>query len=93
MKHDPISTFVPGCADPDERRLRERLQKARDMATARAGHLQDGHARQLNWMVVELSSAHVYAPVDCERLGAAADQCLRLICAASAAEYIEGARA
>lgn len=94
MRMDPISLFVGGCSDPEERKLRERLVRARDLATVNASRLEPGgHAQTLSVLAVELTSAHCFAPCSIERLKTAADQTLRLLAAASCAESLEGASA
>ena len=49
---DPIGLFIPACTD-DERKLRERLLMAREIATSRVAHLRSANARTLTWLLLE----------------------------------------
>ncbi len=89
MSGDPIATMMPGCFSEDEERLRRRLLNARDISTEKATRLSPGQAHALSWMTVDLASAFVFRPVPLETLQAVADQCLRLMSAASASQYLE----
>ena len=82
---DPVGLFCPGCT-PDERRLRERLLKARDIAGNRVRNAATAHGRALLWMVVETATTWVYALAPLDELEAACRQCVRLIQCAGFAE-------
>jgi hypothetical protein len=78
---DPIGLFLPGCAD-DERKLRERLMRAREFATSKVVYLRSPNARILTWMLLETVSSHLYASASQEDLRDVISQCLRLaLCA------------
>ncbi len=85
---DPIGLFIPGCSD-DERRLRERLLKAREIATSRVVGLRSSNARILLWLLLETVTDHLYAACSQEQLRDAADHCVRLFMCATHAERLE----
>jgi hypothetical protein len=88
---DPIGLFIPGCRN-DERHLRERLLKAREIASSRVVHLRSANARILTWLLLETVTEHLYAPVTEDELRDAADQCLRLFMCSQFAERLETGR-
>lgn len=76
----PLSSgeaFLPGC-EGEELKLRERLLKGRNMATARLHVLQSANARALLWMMIETASAWVFVSASTDDLRAAANHCVRL---------------
>ncbi len=87
---DPIGLFMPGCTD-DERRLRERLLKAREFATARVVHLRSADARIFIWLLLDTVTVHLYASATLEELEDALAQCLRLSMCAQYSERLAGA--
>jgi hypothetical protein len=87
---DPIGLFMPGCTD-DERRLRERLLKAREFATARAVHLRSADARIFTWQLLDTVTVHLYASATLEELEDALEHCLRLSMCARYSERLAGA--
>jgi hypothetical protein len=82
---DPISLFMPGC-DEDERKLRERLLRAREFATSKVVHLRSANARILTWMLLETVTDHLYASATLDELQDIINQCLRLTMCANFAE-------
>jgi hypothetical protein len=82
---DPIGLFLPGCSG-EERKLRERLLKAREFGSVRLLRLQSGTARTLTWLALDTVTTHLYAPVPIEDLRDAVHQCLRLTMCANFAE-------
>lgn len=61
---DPVDVFAPWAGE-EERALRIRIHRARDVATARAGRSQHGRARTLYWLAAQLASDWVFtrAPI------------------------------
>ena len=86
-----IEAFLPGC-EGEELKLRERLVKGRDVATARLPALQSANARALCWMIVETASAWVFVSASTDDLRAAANHCVRLFMCADFFERMEGGR-
>jgi hypothetical protein len=82
---DPIGLFLPGCPE-DERKLRERLLRAREFATSKVVYLRSTNARILTWMLLETVSSHLYASASQDDLRDVLDQCLRL---AMCADFFE----
>jgi hypothetical protein len=74
---DPISTFIPGCGD-DERKVRGRLYRARDIATSRVTNVKSGDARELYWMAIRTCTEWLYRPAKLDELRDAIDNCTRL---------------
>lgn len=56
---DAVSVFAPW-AGPEERQLRVRIHKARDVAQARAGRSRHGRARSIYWIASQFSSDWVF---------------------------------
>lgn len=90
---DPIGTFLPGCVDPEEVKLRTRLLTARELATSRIPLLQSEHARTLNWILLETVQAWVYGPASVDELRDVANHCLRLFMCSTFAEAAQGGEA
>ncbi len=88
--NDPIGLFRPGCTD-EERRLRERLLKAREFATARVVHLRSADARIFTWLLLDTVTVHLYASATLEELEDALEHCLRLSMCAQYSERLAGA--
>jgi hypothetical protein len=55
----PVDIFAPACKGED-RELRLRLHKARDIATARATRCKHGSARVVYWLAADIASAWVF---------------------------------
>jgi hypothetical protein len=89
---DPIGLFVPH-ATPEERKLRQRLNNARTLASARAVGSQSDNARTLFWMVEHVASGWIFAGAKMEHLEAIANTLVRLFQSASDFERIEGEQA
>jgi hypothetical protein len=88
---NPIDTFIPGCTDRG-RRIRQRLLKARDLASSRVANLSSGHARSLTWMLIETATWWVFSPATPDDLEDVANHCLRLFMCADFAEQMENGR-
>jgi hypothetical protein len=86
---DPVGLFLPGCAG-EERKLRERLLKAREFGSVRLLRLRSREARTLTWLSLDTVTAHLYASVPLEELQDAVHQCLRLTMCANFAEQQGG---
>ncbi len=88
MLADPLGTFIPGCGD-DERKLRSRLYRARDIATSRVCNVKSGDARELYWMVIRTCTEWVFRPAKIDELLDAINHCARLFMCAGFAEREE----
>ncbi len=82
---DPIGTFMPECGG-EERQLRARLYRARDIATSRVIIAKSSDARELYWMVVRTVTAWLYRSAKLEELQGALNHCVRLFLCADFAE-------
>jgi hypothetical protein len=82
---DPLRAFIPGC-DHDERKLRNRLLRARDIATSRVCNLENADARELYWMAIRTVTEWVYRPAKPDELQDALNHCTRLFMCAGFAE-------
>jgi len=85
---DLLDTFLPGCSD-EERALRERIMRARDLATTRVTSLQSSHARSIAWIIVETATEWVFQPARLEQLRDVANHLTRLLMCAGFAEQME----
>lgn len=87
----PVEALLPGC-EGEELKVRERLLKGRNLATARMPALQSANARALSWMVVETATAWAFAPATIDDLRDVANFCVRLFMCADFAERMEAGR-
>ncbi len=85
---DPISAFAPW-AGPEERALRLRLHKARDIAQSRACRSKHGGARSLYWMAAQMAGDWVFARSAPETLKDVLQALCRLFEVAGAFERLE----
>ena len=82
---DPIGLFLPWATE-EEKNHRERLLRARELASSNLRVARSPHAISLLWMVVETVTAWAYASASVADLIDARRQCMRLARAASFAE-------
>lgn len=86
-----LSLHVPESSEADYE-LRLKLEKARELATARIGqweqHSEDAH--QLAWVVVNTASRMIYARAGTAALKHAVDTCCALLRAADAVDLLNG---
>ena len=85
---DPVRIFAPWC-DNEERALRLRIHKARDIAQARACRSKHGRARAIYWTAAQLSGAWVFQRVSTEELGDILEALTRLFLVAGTIERLE----
>lgn len=73
-------------AEGEEKRHREGLLRARDLASVNLRAATSPHAIALLWMIVETSTARAFASATVDDLAEVRRQCLRLAQCASFAE-------
>jgi hypothetical protein len=82
---DPIGTLVPW-AEGEEKRHREGLLRARDLASSNLRAASSRHAIELLWQVIETATAWAYVGATVDELADARKQCIRLAQCAGFAE-------
>jgi len=84
----PIDVFAPWAAG-EERGLRLRIHKARDIAQARAARSRHVHARSIYWSAAEIAHAWVFQRAPSDQLNDILEALTRLFLAAGAIERLE----
>lgn len=85
---DPVRVFAPWCGD-EERALRVRIHRARDIAQARAARSKHCHARSLYWMSAQFAGDWVFTRAPVADLNAILETLTRLFLAAGTIEQLE----
>lgn len=85
---DSVGVFAPWC-DEAERTLRNRIHKARDIATARATRCKHGDARVIYWLAAQTASTRVFARMPADDLRETIDNLARLFLVGGWIERVE----
>ncbi len=85
---DPVGVFAPWAGE-EEKALRVRIHKARDVAQARASRSKHGRARTFYWLAAQMASDWVFSRAPNEDLADVLASLSRLFLVAGSVERLE----